>query len=189
MSVQPRPTRQPHPDHADIGPDGQRIVHQQHDRNEEQADIAQASERQEANSRVERAREPSTRFWSSRRVQAGPVLALLAGVITLAIRTWPIAVPQGRGMLGTTWFLAATLIGVAYIVGFFLADRRWQLARTVLVLAAVVHLVVGFGSGAIVQVDDLAPGPLAMLFDVVPALLALVAAFLIRPAPATMHDH
>src|SRR4051794_39833196 len=85
------------PAERSVAPDGQRVVDQSTDRAEEHAVIAEASERQEVLAREQRSRQPSTRFWSSRRTQVGPVLALLAGVFTLAVRTWPIATPQGRG--------------------------------------------------------------------------------------------
>jgi hypothetical protein len=189
MSIQQRPTEQRPSTDRTVGPDGQRIIQQQVTAEEERADIARASERQEVVARDERAKEPSTRFWSSRRVQVGPILALLAGVITLAFRTWPIAVPQGRGTLGTSWFIAATVVGVVYIVGFFLADTRWKLARTVLVVAAVVHIVIGLGFGSSVQAQEIAPGLLSMLYDLVPAAMALIAALLMAPPPATLHEH
>jgi hypothetical protein len=187
MSIQRGPAREHPHTNADIASDGQRIVRQQDSRDEERAEIAEASERGEADSRVERRQEPSTRFWSSRRAQAGPILALVAGLMTLAFRTWPIAVPQGRGTLGTFWFLAATLMGALYISGFFLSDRRWRLARMVLIGAAVLHIAIGFASGMAVDAQEVAAAPAAMLFDIVPAILALVAAFLISPPPSTMH--
>jgi hypothetical protein len=187
MSLQHRPVQQRPSNGTSIAPDGQRTVQQQDTRAEEREEIARNSEHQDAVAREQRAQEPSTRFWSSRRAQAGPILALLAGLITLAFRTWPIVVPQGRGSLGTFWFLAATLIGALYVISFFLADRRWKLARAVLIGAGVLHLVVGFAVGTVVGAQEVAPGSMAMLFDVVPAIMALVAAFLISPPPATLH--
>jgi len=188
MSIQPQTARQTRPTPDDIAPDGQHVVRQEQAPGAEQAAIEHASERQEAASREERAQQPSTRFWSSRRAQVGPVLALLAGVITLGIRTWPIATPQGRGTLGTFWFLAATLVGALYVSGFFLSDRRWKLARAVLIGGAVLHAAVALASGLTVNAQEIAPGLGALLFDLVPATLAIVAAFLITPPPAEMHD-
>lgn len=193
MSIHQRPGGQeppaatPEPAPA-IAPDGQRIVRQQDTRADEQADIDRAAAGLEAGSRRERAEEPSARFWSSRRAQLGPILALLAGLATLAFHFWPIAVPQGRGAIGMSWYSAVTIIAFGYIGAFFLADRRWQLARIVLVIGAILHLAVGVVSGLAVDAEQLAPGPLAALFDVGPALVALVAAFLIVPPPATLHD-
>ena len=172
----------PPTDHV-IAPDGQRVVDQAGEVAEERAAISCASRRQDTIAREERALEPSTRFWSSRHAQIGPILALLAGVFTLAVRTWPIAVPQGRGTAGVPWFLMATLAGVLYIAGFFLADRHWRRARGVLICAAILHLVVGGLAALLVDAQQVAPAPLSILFDAVPAVMALVAAFLISPPP------
>jgi hypothetical protein len=170
-----------------VAPDGQRIVDQSGEIAEERREIERNAERVTAASRDEGAREPSVRFWHSRRAQVGPVLALLAGVFTLAVRTWPIAPPQGRGSVGTAWFICATIAGALYIAGFFLSDRHWKQARLVLVCGAVLHLVVSFLAAALVDAQDIAPMPATMLFDVVPAIVALVAAFLISPAPGERH--
>ena len=166
-----------------VAPDGQRVVDQAGEVAEERAAITSASHRQDTIAREERAIEPSTRFWSSRRAQVGPIIALLAGLFTLAIRTWPIAVPQGRGTVGTAWFLVATLAGALYIAGFFLADRHWRTARRVLICGGILHLLVGVLAAMVVDAQQVAPGPLSVLFDAVPAVAALVAAFLISPAP------
>ena len=166
-----------------IAPDGQRVVDQAGEVAEERAAISRASHRQDTIAREERATEPSTRFWSSRHAQIGPILALLAGVFTLAVRTWPIAVPQGRGNVGTAWFLVATLAGVLYIAGFLLSDRHWRRARGVLICGAILHLAVGVLASMLVDAQQVAPGPLSVLFDAVPAVAALVAAFLISPPP------
>jgi len=166
-----------------VAPDGQRVVDQRVDAAEERAEIARAAERQTAVAREERASEPSTRFWSSRRAQVGPLLALLAGLFTLGVRTWPIAVPQARGSAGVAWFIVATIAGVLYIAGFFLADRHWKRARGVLICGAILHLLFGVLAASLVDVRQLAPGPLSVLFDAVPAIVALIAAFLIAPPP------
>jgi hypothetical protein len=171
------------PEHQRVAPDGQRVVNQEGEVDEERAAIAASADRQRELSREERAHEPSARFWSSRHAQIGPILALLAGVFTLAVRTWPIAVPQGRGTAGTAWFLVATLAGVLYIAGFFLADRHWRRARLVLVCGAALHLLFGVLAAALVDAQQVAPGVLSVLFDAVPAVVALAAAFLIAPPP------
>jgi hypothetical protein len=140
-----------------------------------------AAERQRAVASAERTREPSTRFWESRYAQAGSLLALLAGLFTLAVRTWPIAVPQGHGTLGIAWFLGATTAGALYLAGFFLSDRHWQRARYVLVAGALLQLTIGVLASILVDAQRAAPGLLAMLYDVGPAITALVAALLIGP--------
>lgn len=132
--------------------------------------------------------EPSTRFWGSRYAQAGPLLALFAGLFTLAIRTWPIATPQGRGTVGTAWFVCATIAGAMYVAGFFLSDRHWNRARLVLVSAALLHLLVGFLAAATVDAQAVAPVWQSFLFDAVPAVVALIAAFSIGPAPGQRRE-
>ena len=166
-----------------VAPDGQRIVDQSGDRAEEQREIERKSDLMMATAREERSREPSTRFWGSRYAQVGPLIALLAGLFTRAIRTWPIATPQGRGTVGIAWFVCATIAGACYVAGFFLADRHWKRARLVLVSAALLHLVVGILAAMQVDVQDVAPASRSIFFDAVPAVAALLAAFLIKPAP------
>jgi len=154
----------------------------------ERAEIQEAADHQEKMSQLEREGTPSVRFWDSRRAQVGPLMALVAGLFTLAVRTWPIAVPQGRGSPGAGWFLGATIVGALYITGFFLADRHWRRARSLLIIAGVAHLIIGFASGALVEAQDLAPAPAALFFDLVPAVVALIAAFLIVPPPDPSRD-
>jgi hypothetical protein len=171
-----------------VASDGQRIVDQSGEIAEERREIERNAERVMTASREESAREPSARFWHSPRAQVGPVLALLAGVFTLAVRTWPIAPPQGRGSVGTAWFICATIAGALYVAGFFLSDRHWKQARLVLVCGAILHLVVSFLAAMLVDAQEIAPAPTAMLFDVVPAIVALVAAFLITPPPGERRE-
>jgi hypothetical protein len=166
-----------------VAPDGQRVIDQRGEVQQERAEIQRNADRMRSASQAEGAREPSVRFWHSRRAQAGPLLALLAGVFTLAIRTWPIATPQGRGTVGTAWFICATIAGLLYVAGFFLSDRHWKQARVVLVCGAVLHLLVSFLASMTVDAQAVAPAPTTMLFDVVPAVVAIIAAFLITPAP------
>jgi hypothetical protein len=155
---------------------------------DEQREIRRKADLVEVTSRTERAGEPSTRFWGSRYAQAGPLLALFAGLFTLAIRTWPIATPQGRGTVGTAWFICATLAGAMYVAGFFLADRHWKRARLVLVSAALLHLLVGCLAATLVDAQAVAPIWQSFVFDAVPAVVALIAAFLIAPAPGQHRD-
>lgn len=137
---------------------------------------------------------PSVRFWESKRNNVGAILTLLAALFTLGTVIWPIAVPQGRGYLGTAWGLGAAVVGVAYIAGFFLADKHWSLARTVILIAAVAHILGGLASGLIADAEELAPTLLASLFDIVPAIVAIVGGLLIGKPPTPgeyreMHAH
>jgi hypothetical protein len=173
---------------AAFAPDGQHIVDERVDSAQEHAEIQKAANRLEKLSQVEREGTPSVRFWDSRRAQMGPLMVLFAGLFTLAVRTWPIAVPQGRGSLGVGWFVGATIVGVLYLAGFFLADRQWRWAKLIVMVAAVAHLVIAFTSGTLVDAQNLAPARVALFFDLVPALVALIAAFLIKPAPGSSSD-
>jgi hypothetical protein len=167
-----------------VAPDGQRVVDQSVGREEERAVIAEASARREALAREQRAREPSTRFWGSPRAMIGPLLGLLAGVFTLAVRTWPIAVPQGKATIGLPWFIGDTIVGILYIVGFFLADRHWRRARLVLICGAILQFVIGGLAAATVSSQQVAPAGASMLYDAIPAVVALVGAILITAPPA-----
>ena len=167
-----------------VAPDGQRIVDQSGEIADERREIRRKAGLMEATSHEERMREPSTRFWESRYAQAGPILALLAGLFTLAIRTWPIATPQGRGTLGTAWFVCATIAGLCYVAGFFLSDRHAKRARLILVSAAVLHLAVGLLAAMLVDSQGVAPASQSLAFDAIPAVAALIAAFLLKRAPA-----
>lgn len=171
-----------------VAPDGQRVVDQSGERAEEQREISRKADLVEANARAEHAHDPAARSWASRYFQAGALLALFAGVFTLAIRTWPIAPPQGRGTVGTAWFICATLAGVMYLAGFFLSDRRWRQARLVLVSAALLHLAVAFLAAFQVDAQEVAPAWRSLLFDAVPAVAALLAAFLISAPPGQHHE-
>ena len=149
---------------------------------------------------AERAREsstappPSVRFWESKRNNVGAILTLLAALFTLGTVVWPIAVPQGRGYLGTAWGLGAVAIGVAYLAGFFLADKHWSRARAVILIAAAIHIVGGLASGLLADAQELAPALAASLFDIAPAIVAIIAALLIGRPPTRaeyreMHAH
>jgi hypothetical protein len=126
-------------------------------------------------------RPTSVRWWESRRNNIGAILAILAAVFTLAVSRFPIGVPQARGPIGVSWGTAAILIGVVYIAAFFLADRRWNWARWFLVGGALVQIVIGAVSGIGYGAIAGWPGHLAGLYDIAPAVVALVAAALIGP--------
>ena len=168
-----------------IAADGQDVVDQRVDQAGEQAEIARSAEYQQQASRDERAGTPSVRFWDSWSRRAGAFCALLAGLLTLATRIWPVAPPQSHGGSSVLWVLPSVLLGIAYLGGFFLADRYWNTARVLLIVAAVMHVLLGFMAGAAVDAQAEGAGIRAMLFDLAPAALALIAAFLIAPPPTT----
>lgn len=126
---------------------------------------------------------PSVRFWDSKRNNVGAIVTLLAALFTLGTVIWPIAVPQGRGYLGTVWGLGAAAAGVGYLAGFFLADKHWSLARTVILVAAAFHILGGLASGYLADAQELASAFSASLFDIVPAMVAIIGGMLIGKPP------
>jgi hypothetical protein len=155
------------------------VVDQRRDETEERAAIATTARHERALAHEEAAHEPSVQFWETRRGNVGAILALLAGLFTLGVRIWPVAPPQSHGPLGTFWAIGVTVAAAMYLLGFWLADTRQALARAVLIGGALIHLGVSILAVTLVDAQQAAPGPLAMLFDVVPAIMALIAAFLI----------
>lgn len=131
---------------------------------------------------------PSIRFWESKRNNFGAILTLLAAVFTLGVFFWPITIPQGRGTLGVAWGLGAVVVAAGYLAGFFLADKHWSLARTVILIAAAAHILGGLSSALIADAEELAPALLASLFDVLPAIVAIIGALLIGKPP-TPREH
>ena len=109
----------------------------------------------------------------------GTALAILAGLTGLGFATWPIQPPQGRGDVGAVWGVGVYVIGLSFILSAFLAHSRPWLARAILLVGAVMLLASGFLFGNAWSAFQL--GPVAAIFDVLPALLALAAAALIGP--------
>jgi hypothetical protein len=164
---------------------GQDVVDQRVDPVGEQAEIERNSAQQDAAAARERASTPSVRFWDSPSAHAGALFALLAGLLTLATRVWPIAPPQSHGGTGFFWMIPSVVVAISYLGGFFMADRHWLTARLLLLGAATVHVLLGLFAGAAVDAQAEGAGLPAMLFDFAPAVLAVVAALLIAPpAPA-----
>ena len=126
---------------------------------------------------------PSVRFWQSGRNNLGAVLALLAGFITIGVNVWPLVPASGRGDLAPDWKLLAFPIGAAYLAAFFLADRRWKVAKLILVAAALVQILTALTFGRSYEAQAGLSGQLIGAIDLLPAALALIAAFLIGRAP------
>lgn len=162
--------------------DGQDIVDQRLDHAGEQAEIKQRAAEQNEIATWDRAHDPTTRFWASPSARVGAILALVAGTLTIASRIWPIAAFQSHGDLRFPWMIGTMAIGLAYLGGFLLADRYWKSARVLLIVAGVTHILVGFMSGAALQNEAGAASGVHILFDLGPAVLAFLAAFLIAPA-------
>jgi hypothetical protein len=110
---------------------------------------------------------------------AGAVLAIAAGLFSIAVTTWPAPVAQGtRGDLTAAWVIAVRVCGAAVVAAPFLASA-WpgRLGLAKLVLAAG-----GLGLVAAAVAGQLAGGgPAELLLNAVPGLLALIAAWLLVP--------
>jgi ABC-type Fe3+-siderophore transport system permease subunit len=134
---------------------------------------------------------PSIRFYDSKRNVAGAIMAILAAVFTFATWMWPIAVPQARGSLGFAWGMGALFVSVAYLAGFFLADKHWTRARLILIGAAVLHIAGGLLSGLLADANEVSAAVPAAMFDIAPALVGLAAGLLIHapPSPAEYRAH
>ena len=126
---------------------------------------------------------PSWRFWESGRNATGAALALLAGLINVAVMVWPVVNSYGRGDVDPTWRYIGVAVGFVYVAAFLLADRRWQLSKLLLVVGAVVQVLAALTLGRAYDQASGTSGLLIGVFDFVPAIIALVAAFLIRRAP------
>ena len=109
----------------------------------------------------------------------GAVLAFVAGLPSLALAAWPFPSPQllRWGDFGPAWLLGVLVIASAFLAAPFLVDRHQALSKSLLVGGALVLIASGFVFGGVLQ-----GGLLSTLMDVFPAILALLAALLIRPA-------
>ncbi len=126
----------------------------------------------------------SVRFYRSRRNSIGTALAVFAGLLNIGVVVWPFVNSVGRGDLDPTWRWIGVLASVAYLSAFFLADTRWNLSRTVLVIGAVVQILAGVTFGRAYDTQSGFSGQLVGLLDFLPAIMALVAAALIHRAPS-----
>ena len=110
---------------------------------------------------------------------AGAVLAIAAGLFSLAVTTWPTPVAYGtRGDLTAAWAAAVRLMGVVMVAAPFIASlwpNRLALAKSVLAVAGLALIATA------VMSQFAGGGPAELLLDAVPGVLALVAAWLLGP--------
>ena len=109
----------------------------------------------------------------------GAVLAFLAGLSLLGWAAWPLPSRQllRWGDLGPVWLVGALVIAGIFLAAPFLVDRRPVLTKFLLVGGAVALVASGFLFGGILQ-----GGLPSAVMDILPAVLALLAAVIIRPA-------
>jgi hypothetical protein len=111
------------------------------------------------------------RIWHN----AGAALAIVAGVLALAVTTWLAPGPQARaGDLTAVWATTTRAVGVLLILAPFFVDRWPAAVKSVLLLGGLALIGKGILYG-------LALGAGAALFDLVPGVAALAAAWLIGP--------
>jgi len=84
--------------------------------------------------------------------------------------------------------MATRTAGVIYVLAFFAADRKPGLAKALLVGGAGIQLASAIVTGLVINSDVPGRGPVAVFFDIFPAILALAAAFLIGPAPSGVEE-
>jgi hypothetical protein len=126
---------------------------------------------------------PSARFWVSKTNNLGAILALVAGLINVAVTIWPLVSATGPGDIAPTWRLVGLGAGVAYILAFIMADRAWLLARILLAVGAVAQILAALTLGRAFEAQGGLSGQLIGPLDFLPAILALIGAFLIGRAP------
>lgn len=108
----------------------------------------------------------------------GVYLAVLAGFIAFGIALWPFGAPQTPTQAGQVWLLVPFGAAVAFLAAAFLADRSATTSRILLIVGALALFASGVFSSGLIEGQGTT---LAVTLDIVPGLVALVAAFLIGP--------
>jgi hypothetical protein len=103
----------------------------------------------------------------------GYARAVFAGIFGLGTTIWPMS-PQAQEFGSATWMVLSIVTALGFIAAVIFADRHTAVAKTILVVGAVVRIVNGIAFGRFAEM-----GAGALLIDLVPAILALGAAFLI----------
>lgn len=111
----------------------------------------------------------------------GVMMAIVAGLLAFGVALWPFGAPQTRTAVGDLWLALVALCALAFLAAAFLVDRLPALARLLLAGGGVALALSG---GLFGLLFGPAEARLAAVIDLVPAILALVAAFLIGPMVA-----
>ncbi len=108
----------------------------------------------------------------------GIALAIVAGLIAIGFTQWPVAQPQGHGR-AAWWAVSVWIVGFGNIAAAFLADRYPMVSKSLLTLGAL------WLAGSALVAAEVFRQPtlswLAVMLDMLPAAIALVAAVLIGP--------
>lgn len=135
-----------------------------------------------------RAEPVSERFYHRPRNIVAVLLALVAAIYNIGVMVWPIVPTVGRGDLAPYWRFGSLAVSVLYLAGFFLADRRWNATRLLLVVGALAQVVLALIFSRPYEAASGLFGQAIGLFDFFPAVLALIAAVLLAPPPAPRDD-
>ncbi len=111
----------------------------------------------------------------------GVMLAIVAGLLGFGYALWPIT-PQTRTASSEVWLLVVTLSTTAFLAAAFVVDRLPAVSRLLLVGGAVALVASGSLFGMLFGGGE---ARLAALIDLVPAVLALIAAAIIGPVVAS----
>jgi hypothetical protein len=115
-----------------------------------------------------------SRWMSSKWNNRGILLAIVAGLLVISLAIWPGLAPQAR-MGDDVWLRGVAIIGLAFIASAFLTEWNLALSRLILISGAAILIVSGLIYGFNFE------SPLALIFDFLAAILAVVAAILIGP--------
>ncbi|HEX2173975.1 MAG TPA: hypothetical protein VHL09_16195 [Dehalococcoidia bacterium] len=111
--------------------------------------------------------------------EAGALLAFLAGLTLIGFATWPFPSAQVLrwGDFGAVWLVGAMALGALFLIAPFFVDDRPVLVRAVLIVGALALI-----GSALLFGGPLQGGPRSALMDVIPAVFAFLAGWLLRPA-------
>jgi hypothetical protein len=114
----------------------------------------------------------------------GAVLALAAGLVSMAVLNWPLVAATRPVDIAPIGQLVRLGAGAAYILGFILTGHSLPPARTLLVAGAAAQLFAAGALGPAFETQGGLTGQPGGLADFLPAIVALTAALLIERAPA-----
>ncbi len=130
----------------------------------------------------------SERFYHRPRNIVAVLLALIAAIYNIGVMVWPIVPTVGRGDLAPYWRFGSLAVSVIYLAGFFLADRRWNVTRLLLVVGALAQVVIAVILSRPYEAASGLSGQAIGLFDFFPAARALIAAAILAPPPSPQDD-
>ncbi len=107
----------------------------------------------------------------------GAALAIVGGALLLGFSTWP--TPSSHSQMGdltAAWAIALRIIAVRFVLSPFIVSRAPLAARGVLLVGSIV-----LAGVALLSAFATGEAAATVMFNIVPALFALTAAFTIGP--------